>query len=239
NDANGSSLFTKKVNRLKKGHAAQRFLSILKDQVQIENLDQSLKLEIPNKKYIKNEIQSLVSNSKDIIVVYPGSAWKTKRWPASYYKELVKYLHQSAFKVLVLGSAKEIQLCDEVAGEFAVSLAGKTSLIDTIWIMSNAKACICNDSLGLHLASALQVPTLAIYCSTIPEFGFGPWMNRSSIVQLKGLPCIPCGRHGRNTCPTGTELCSKGLLPQDVFNEFCSLMSFDIPPLIDLPSANQ
>ena len=71
----------------------------------------------------------------------------------------------------------------------AINLAGETSLTESLWLMAAANACVCNDSSALHMASSLQIPTLAIYCSTVPEFGFGPWRNTARIAQLSGLPC--------------------------------------------------
>jgi heptosyltransferase-2 len=62
--------------------------------------------------------------------------------------------------------------------------------------------------MALHMASAFRIPTVAVFCATAPEFGFGPWENPESVVvQDATLPCKPCGRHGSNRCPNGTEAC--------------------------------
>ena len=59
-----------------------------------------------------------------------------------------------------------------------------------------------NDSAPMHMASAVNAPTTAIYCSTIPSFGFGPVATDSVIVETKKeLECRPCGLHGRKKCP--------------------------------------
>jgi len=59
-----------------------------------------------------------------------------------------------------------------------------------------------NDSAPLHLASAMNAPTTAIYCSTAPAFGFGPLSDNSRIIETQEkLDCRPCGLHGFKTCP--------------------------------------
>jgi heptosyltransferase-2 len=67
-----------------------------------------------------------------------------------------------------------------------------------------------NDSAPLHLCSAVNAPVRAVFCSTIPEFGFGPLSGNSGVVQSHlELPCKPCGNHGKSACPKGHFDCGK------------------------------
>ncbi|MFN4957421.1 MAG: glycosyltransferase family 9 protein [Cyclobacteriaceae bacterium] len=69
-----------------------------------------------------------------------------------------------------------------------------------------------NDSAPMHLASAVDAPVTAIYCSTLPSFGFGPLSSKSSVVEThEKLDCRPCGLHGRRQCPKGHFKCSSGI----------------------------
>lgn len=64
--------------------------------------------------------------------------------------------------------------------------------------MHDAQMNYVNDSAPMHLASAMNAPTAAIFCSTIPEFGFGPLSDDSRVIQIqKPLACRPCGLHGK------------------------------------------
>jgi ADP-heptose:LPS heptosyltransferase len=68
--------------------------------------------------------------------------------------------------------------------------------------MKDAEMNFVNDSAPMHLASAVNAATTAIFCSTIPEFGFGPLADNSAIVQTsEKLDCRPCGLHGFDQCP--------------------------------------
>jgi heptosyltransferase-2 len=54
----------------------------------------------------------------------------------------------------------------------------------------SARLVICNDSGAMHLASALGVPTLAIFGSTEPQLT-GPMGARSRVLRHH-VPCSPC-----------------------------------------------
>ena len=65
-----------------------------------------------------------------------------------------------------------------------------------------------NDSAPMHLASSVNAKTTAIFCSTVPEFGFGPLSDLSQVVEIKEkLKCRPCGLHGKKACPEGHFKC--------------------------------
>lgn len=91
--------------------------------------------------------------------------------------------------------------------------------------VKNAKLVICNDSMALHMAFAFKIPTVAVFCATSPEFGFGPWENRAIVVEKKGLVCKPCHRHGKQICPEGTEACMKELSHMEVIYAASNLLN--------------
>jgi heptosyltransferase-2 len=51
--------------------------------------------------------------------------------------------------------------------------------------------------LPLHIASAMNAAVTAVFCSTVPQFGFGPLSEKSFVAEIKyKLYCRPCGLHG-------------------------------------------
>ena len=88
-------------------------------------------------------------------------------------------------------------------------------------LMQKAKRCLVNDSAPLHIASAMNAPTTAIFCSTVPEFGFGPLAKDSIVVESqKKLECRPCGLHGKNACPESHFDCGFKININDIINSF-------------------
>ena len=62
-------------------------------------------------------------------------------------------------------------------------------------LMRDAQMNYVNDSAPMHFASAMNAPVTAVYCSTIPAFGFGrPLSDRHFIVEIKKhLIAVPVG----------------------------------------------
>jgi len=150
-------------------------------------------------------------------VLVPGSVWATKRYYAAGYRRVAEQLIADGIPVVLLGAAEEKLVCDEVGRELPLlNLSGQTKLTDFLSILAGARVVVCNDSMALHAASAFKLPTVTIFCSTSPSFGFGPWRNNAIIVEHEQLPCKPCRRHGSRHCPLGTNRCMTEVPPERV-----------------------
>jgi heptosyltransferase-2 len=77
--------------------------------------------------------------------------------------------------------------------------------------MKHAKMNYVNDSGPLHLASSVNAPTTAFFCSTVPAYGFFPLSYNSQVVEVANLYCKPCGLHGYKACPEGHFKCGKDI----------------------------
>ena len=67
-----------------------------------------------------------------------------------------------------------------------------------------------NDSAPLHIASAVDAPVTAVFCSTVPAFGYGPLSTNAHVVETEEkLACRPCGPHGHGKCPEGHFKCAE------------------------------
>ena len=220
-DAIGSFLYTRRVKKQKGGHAVDRSLSLLSPFLNVK--DDTLRLFCIESESVSEMVQKVAQSSP--VVLVPGSAWNTKRWHPEGYQEVAEHFAREGFSVVAVGAPDEQELTQQVCRDQGViNLAGRTSLSEMMFLIKHAQLVICNDSMALHLASAFHVPTVAIFCATSPEFGFGPWKNRAVVVEKKGLYCKPCRRHGGNVCPTGTESCMRDLLPDEVISAAKNLL---------------
>jgi heptosyltransferase-2 len=91
-------------------------------------------------------------------------------------------------------------------------LSGKLSLLKSAALMQGAEHNYVNDSGPLHIASAMNASVTAFFCSTVPDFGFGPLSENSTIKQVEGLDCRPCGLHGHKECPKGHFNCGNKMM---------------------------
>jgi heptosyltransferase-2 len=116
--------------------------------------------------------------------------------------------------VFLLGAPGDAEACSRIALQAGRGdvLAGKLSLLGTAHIMQGAVMNYVNDSAPLHIASAMNAPVTAVFCSTIPAFGFGPLRQNGRVVEtLEKLDCRPCGLHGYQACPKGHFRCALGI----------------------------
>jgi heptosyltransferase-2 len=143
------------------------------------------------------------------ITISPASVWETKKTPVSKWLELMK---ASSVKVYLLGGPSDREFCEELRAmtnnDLVVNIAGDLTLLQSAALMRQAQMNFVNDSGPLHLCSATNAPVTAVFCSTIPEFGFGPLSDRSIVIQERtDLTCRPCGLHGHKVCPKGHFNC--------------------------------
>lgn len=125
----------------------------------------------------------------------PGAAYgKSKRWPARRFAEVGdKAAKEWGARIVIFGSEGEKEICDEIVRSMEgepLNLCGKTSLSEAIALINQCKMFLSNDSGLMHVAAALNVPTLAVFGSTDP-MATGPRGLKSVIVR-NSVECAPC-----------------------------------------------
>lgn len=145
------------------------------------------------------------------IGIAPGARHYTKRWPAAYFTELTGNLLADGARVVLFGSQEERVLCSEVAAgrDGVMNLAGRIDLLQTAAAVDVCDLVITNDSAMSHIAAARRRPVVAIFGSTVQQFGFAPFRTVSEVVENVGLYCRPCTTIGRESCPEGHFRCMR------------------------------
>lgn len=161
-----------------------------------------------------------------IAFLAPGSVWPTKMWTETGFAEIAKRLRERGFRVALMGSKSEAELCGRIAQavDGVVSFAGRTNLFDSFELLATAQLLVCNDSGAMHMAAAAGVPTVSVFGPTVLDFGYRPWQNSARVAQLE-LECRPCGKHGAKSCPLGTHACMKQIGSEVVWKKALTLMS--------------
>jgi heptosyltransferase-2 len=157
-------------------------------------------------------------------VLVPGAEYgPAKRWPAAHYAALAAQLKRP---VLLLGSAKEAALCEDIVARASAagatncrSLAGQIALEEAFGVIAAARRVISNDTGLMHVAAALHVPQVAIFGSSSP-LHTPPLSDRAQVLWLKEdaayappLDCAPCFER---ECPLGHTRCLQDITPERV-----------------------
>ena len=220
----GWFLYTKTVPFSWMIHDAERNLSLLqgivKEKFQAEKL--SMRYAPSAEENVARLIKDFNLEGKTLVGIHAGSAWPTKCWPMEYFVQLISRLQTElgVQVVLVGGGHKDADLGEKIcqlSQGHAANLCGKTSLADLMALMQHFKLFITNDSGPMHIATAFDVPTLAIFGPTTRELGFFPYGAGHRVMEVKGPPCRPCALHGGKKCPLGHFKCMRDILPERVF----------------------
>jgi heptosyltransferase-2 len=149
------------------------------------------------------------------ICMSPGSVWETKKMPAQNWIDLINAVPTN-YTIYLMGAPNETALCEEILSGSSrggvINIAGQLNLLEAAALIKGARLNYVNDSAPMHLASATNAPVAAIYCSTIPAFGYGPLSDTQFVVEtLEHMPCKPCGLHGKKDCPLGHFNCGHSI----------------------------
>ena len=164
---------------------------------------------------VEDYAKTSVYKTAKYICIAPASLWFTKQYPAGKWIDFIKKTDKG-LKVYLLGSGNDKNLCDDIIDKAAhpncYNLAGELSLLETAALMKDAHMNFVNDSAPQHLASAMNAPVSAIFCSTVADYGFGPLSDSSKIIETsEKLECRPCGLHGLKVCPEKHFRCAFGI----------------------------
>jgi heptosyltransferase-2 len=153
------------------------------------------------------------------ICIAPSSVWFTKQFPAHKWVEFLDKI--SMYKAYLIGAPSDADLCNQIINSSSskniVNLAGSLTFLQSAALMKDAIMNYSNDSAPLHIASSVNAPVTAVFCSTIPAFGFGPLSDKSFIVETaEKLDCRPCGLHGYKACPKKHFKCAETIRPEQL-----------------------
>ncbi len=149
------------------------------------------------------------------ITISPASVWFTKQYPVDKWIQFLQQL-TAGTRVYLLGGPGDADMAEKIKQAVpqlsVTNLCGKLNFLQSTALMKYAAMNYVNDSAPMHFASAVNAPVTAVYCSTLPSFGFGPLSDKRFIVEvLEPLPCRPCGLHGRKACPLGHFKCANNI----------------------------
>ncbi len=147
-----------------------------------------------------------------MITISPASVWFTKQYPPEKWIRFINEIPPH-YSIMLLGAPGDNALAEAIKQRATHPsihiLCGKLSFLQSAALMKRAVMNYVNDSAPMHFASAVNAPVTAVYCSTLPSFGFGPLSDISFIVEKdEPLYCRPCGLHGRKECPEGHFKCA-------------------------------
>ena len=151
-----------------------------------------------------------------LVGIHPGGSSFDKRWPEDNYAQVADALvREYAAKILILRGPDEAELernlQSTMQSESIIHAPG--SIRELTALINRCNLFVCNDSGPMHIAAALDVPTVAIFGPT-DHVAWKPLSDAATIVR-RDMPCWPCSAH---KCKIGWE-CTKKLAVNTVWNQ--------------------
>ncbi|CNB81164.1 putative lipopolysaccharide core biosynthesis protein [Yersinia frederiksenii] len=104
------------------------------------------------------------------IVIQPSARWKFKTWASESFSQLINHLTEQSETVLLTGGKDQAELdyiAEIIAGctqtEKVINLSGQLALPELAVLIDNAKLFVGVDSVAMHMAAALQTPSVVLF----------------------------------------------------------------------------
>ncbi len=130
------------------------------------------------------------------LVFFPGASAGSKRWPPSHFAALADLLQPSGIRIILAGAPSDKEFArDIIVGarfpDNILDLTGKTSLPQLLFLVTNARILVSNDTSAAHMAAMYQTPLVAL-CNGNKYGRFFPYPSGfSQVASLHPVNGIP------------------------------------------------
>lgn len=138
----------------------------------------------------KNCIEKLsaqqINLQEDFIIIHAGVSEKKRQYPAEYWIETTKLLHQkTGNKILLTGSSEDLKITKQIqqqAGDHVFAIAGFLNIEEFIALVAYAKLVVTVNTATAHIAAAVQTPQIVLYAQTNPQHT--PWKTKAVVLPF-------------------------------------------------------
>lgn len=188
-------------------HEILQYLKVAGIKEEVEMTRMEIFLTEGEKNWAQNFLKAGGWQEEDVLIgLFPGGAknprgeMALRRWGEEKYARLISLLFkEGGFKLLLLGGKGDLGIVEEITRKVppdrVIQAAGKTTLRQLAALISYCHAFITHDCGALHIASAFDIPTVAIFGPTTPA-QTGP-LNKNSVILYRKTNCSPCYHDGK------------------------------------------
>ena len=199
-------------DKYKRGHQVEKYNNFINDSIGIDSK--------PGRLIVHSKGQKKINKNR-ILGINPGAAFgNAKQWYPENFAKVALGL-STEYDIIIFGGPQDYDIAQDIESyliEMGVvnylNLATKLSVTQLISQIENLDLLVTCDSGPMHLAAALNIPTVAIFGPTkVKETS--QWMNEKSIVVKKNFECQPCMK---KTCPLKHHNCMKLIDESDILD---------------------
>jgi ADP-heptose:LPS heptosyltransferase len=174
----------------------------------------SLFISVEDEYYVDQTVEKEIGGRSRYVVVAPGAADQSKRWPVDLFASVCDWLiSDRKVTIVFVGNFDDQDVVAQIKTNMvhtAVDLSGRLNLTQLAALLKTSSGAIVNDSAPMHLASYLDIPVLALFGPSDPSL-YGPWGSRSSFIR-KNENCAKCAKPKKQI----THTCMQSITVEDV-----------------------
>lgn len=165
--------------------------------------------------------------SEGALLIAPGARWFTKTWPREYFASLASKILEKKPKARIVwvGGNAEGDIFEFLRShpylrrhaKRMVFLQQELSIAQLAQLADRVDVSISNDSGLMHLLSTSRKPLIALFLSTVAEFGFYPLGENTTVLAARDISCRPCNHKGLPACPKKHFKCGFDLTADEVY----------------------
>ncbi|MES2204014.1 MAG: lipopolysaccharide heptosyltransferase I [Pseudomonadota bacterium] len=179
-----SIFYKKKYNISRNQHAVERIRQLFSEALYYPRPKTMADYGINKAIWLDNTVEPYV-------LFFHGTTWINKHWPENYWKVLIELLNKQQLKIkLAWGTQEEYERSLRLSQHVNAEVLPDLNIATLVPVIANASAVVAVDTGLCHLASALNIPTIALFGPTDPEkTGL---MGEKQINLTANFPCAPC-----------------------------------------------
>lgn len=156
--------------------------------------------------------------------LHPGAHYETQRWGVRNYADLIRRARSTDdVEWILIGGPADVGTVEairaEAGGGFELFIDG--DLRRTMALISRLDALVCNNSGPLHIASALNTPTISFMGPTVAD-RWWPVASNCRVLRAEHLKCLGCEK---GTCPDEMNACMQSIPPEAAWGALVRLLS--------------
>lgn len=206
-------------------HAVRRYLLLTKYVLQrFQNKFLEDIYHVPDP-FLPEEFPEGITLEEPYVIFIPSARWETKIWSFLNWEKLAERLtfFSKYLRIYLIGSNTETKLkvwAEDLEKKYSnvKSLVGKLNLKELVYVLRRSLGVISVDTGPMHIASALKVPTVALFGPT-SSARTGPWGGDFYVIEKK-TPCSPCFKKKCRDLK-----CMERITPEEVWTKFKALLN--------------
>ena len=175
------------------------------------------------KLYISSDEKKEINEKFNIgkyFVLTPEAAWSQKQFPAKRYVGILNNIYKKFKLTPVLIGSSNGNICKEIAKGYnneIINISGKTSLRESLSVISNALFVVGGDTGMIHAAEALSKHVVGIFGPTNKQTGGGLFSKLSKEIHSSDIWCKPCSINGSFPCYRKRQYCMTEIDDEELF----------------------